>query len=164
MTHLLGLLALSGLVLLVLLLGAIVRYSVVSPHRIRDAAARLRTPDPEGVERACGMRPPDDLVSLYKEAPFIDRAEFYLVDVSTTPSKAWFFAGFNPLTFVDVAEQRRITGVKEGIPIADDLEKGTYYVTERGEIKLRSRSGEVVVARSVRDLGAFEAHAEWGGE
>ena len=80
---------------LVFLLGVIVRFSIISPHRIRGARKRIRRPDAAGVAGVVGFSPSADLISLYRQAPFIDRTEFYLIDVRTDPPRRWFIGGFS---------------------------------------------------------------------
>ena len=52
---------------LVLVLDAIVRFSIVSPLRTRNMAARVHELELPGVEQACGFAPPADLVRLYSD-------------------------------------------------------------------------------------------------
>jgi len=37
------------------------------------------------------------------------------------------------LTGRDVLEQRKIHGIDTGIPVADDMDKGVYFVTPMGK-------------------------------
>ena len=144
--------------LLLLVLGAIVRFSIVSPLRTRHANNRLRDPDIAGVERICGFPPPADLVRLYRDGVLIDRVELSLVDESKQPQKTWFIGGFYPLTARDVSEQRKVHGISDGIPIADDLDKGVYFVTRDGRIMFRPPGRDaltVEVAPSATALSRF---------
>lgn len=148
---------------LLLLLGAIIRFSIVSPARLRGATARLRHPEPEAVEKICGFPLPASLAALYREAPFITQGEFYLVDTSKQPPVEWFIGSFFPLTKLDVSEQRKVFGIRDAIPIADDLDKGVYVVDRSGAVKLRlpgrpPKSKEV--SKTVAAFAAFEAKEE----
>jgi hypothetical protein len=151
---------------LMFLLFAIIRFSVVSPVKTRGWKGRLRYPKPEGIARVCGFPPPQELIDFYRQAPFIDSVEFYLVDHSREPVAAWSIGAFSPLTPLDVREQRKISGVA-GIPIADDLDKGTYFVASSGAVMLRSPNvpgGETEVATSITSFASFEARDRPLGE
>jgi hypothetical protein len=144
---------------LLFVLGAIIRFSIISRHKTKNARARLRHPDPEAVEGLCGFAPPPELVAMHTSAPFVELVEFYLIDRSTKPPRSWFIGGFIPLTAKDVSEHRKISGMLEGIPIADDLTKGTYYVNRGGSVMLRTpnrRGPDLQVARDVNELASFE--------
>jgi hypothetical protein len=141
-----------------LMLAVIFRFSVLSPRRIRGSRAMLRTPDREGVERAAGLTVPSDLVWLYKEVPFVERMEFELVDGSKMPPHRWTIGEFSALIGPVVQEMRAISRVP-GIPIASDMDKGTYFVDESGAVLLASPDvpgGRVQVAPTVRAFAAFE--------
>jgi len=145
--------------LLLLVLGAIVRFSIVSPVRMRGAHDRLQDPDAAGVERVCGFPPPPDLVELYRDGALTRRSEFALVDTTREPARTWSFGGFYPLTGQDVMEQRKVHRITTGIPIADDLDKGVYFVTRDGRIMFRPpgcATSEVEVAPSATALSRFE--------
>jgi len=147
-------------VLLALLsfLGVVVRFSIVSAWRSKGARSRLRQVDPAGTAAVVGFRVPEEVVELYRSAPFLTQTEFRLIDRSTVPPKEWFVGGFFPLAPVDVREQRKVFGLKDGIPIADDLSKGVYFVASDGRVVFRSPNntrGDVVVARTASDLAAF---------
>ena len=162
-----GLVAVLLVGFLLFLLGAIVRLSIISPRRTRGGGARLRDPDPAGVQTVCGFSPQPELVQMYRDSPIVTLAEAYLVDRSKTPPKAWFIGGFSPLTAADVLERRKISGVTSGIPIADDLGKGTYFVTPTGSVMLRSPGvpdGEIEVAPTLRAFGSFEPREDWEEE
>lgn len=154
--------AVVALTLLLLVLGAIVRYSVVSSWRTRAAGNRVGHPDPVGVERVCGFAVPADLVQLYREGSLTRLVEFSLVDKSQQPNKIWFFGGFYPLTSQDVLEQRKLHGITTGIPIADDLEKGVYFVVQDGRVMFRpaGREPEEQVAPSAEALSLFQVKDE----
>jgi hypothetical protein len=87
------------------------------------------------------------------------------VAVRSVYQKKWFDTRQSaivhlPLDLTDVLEQRRTTGVKDGIPIADDMAKGTYVVVPNGAVLLRSPNvagGEIQVARSTAVFVNFEA-------
>lgn len=150
--------AVGAVASLVLLLYAIIRFSIVSPRRTRGWKRRLRHPETEGVHGVSGFQPSPDLIAFYRQAPFIELVEFYLVDRSKKPAVEWPVGAFNPLTPVDVREQMKISGVA-GIPIADDLDKGTYFVTDTGAVMLHSpdvAGGVVEVAPSIAAFGRFE--------
>lgn len=53
-----------------------------------------------------------------------------------------------------------MTGILDGIPVASDLDKGSYVVLASGAVVLRSvdlPGGEVFVAASASELAAFTA-------
>jgi hypothetical protein len=145
---------------LVWFLWVLVRFSIISPWLTRGAPGRLRRPEPDGVEAICGFPPPPEWVRLYVEAPFVERdMEFDLLDRAHAPPRRWTIGEFYPLTARDLREARTVHGVREGIPIAGDLDKGVYVVTRSGAVVLRSPNvpgGEVAVARSADDLRSFE--------
>ena len=63
------------------------------------------------------------------------------------------------LTSQDVLEQGRIHGITTGIPIADDRDKGVYFVTHDGRIMFRAAGrnvGATEVVPSSRALSRFE--------
>jgi hypothetical protein len=114
-----ALVALVAVGLLLLLLGAIIRFSVISPRRTRGSRSRLRQPDAPGVADLCGFQPPADLVDLYRVTPFVERVEFQLVDERQSPPRRFDIGAFIPLTPRDVREARAVHGIRDGIPIAD---------------------------------------------
>jgi hypothetical protein len=66
---------------------------------------------------------------------------------------------FLPLTGRDVSEQKKVHGVLGGIPIADDLNKGVYFVTPGGKIMFRPPGRDarsIEVAPSATALSRFE--------
>ena len=82
-----------------------------------------------------------------------------MVDRTQQPSKTWFFGGFYPLTGQDVLENRKIHGLTTGIPIADDRNKGVYFVPRDGRIMFRPaghKPDEAEVAPSAEALARFE--------
>lgn len=143
-------------------LWIVLRASVISPWLTRGAPERLRRPMPREVEAVCGFPPPPELLRLYTVSPLVGRAlEFDLLDRSREPAPRWTISGFYPLTARDLREARSIHGVRDGIPIAGDLNKGVYVVTRNGAVVLRSPNvpgGEVAVARNADELGSFEPH------
>jgi hypothetical protein len=146
--------------LLLLLLVVIVRYSIILPYRTRGAPGRLRHPEPDGIATLCGFAPPQELLQLFLDGPFVEHMEFDLVDRRAQPPKEWSIGGFIPLTSLDVSAAREEFGVRDGIPIADDGLGGVYVVLRSGAVVLRSPEapgGAAVVAQSVRDLWSFEA-------
>ncbi|MFO0584076.1 MAG: hypothetical protein U0229_17525 [Anaeromyxobacter sp.] len=157
--HILGvLLAFAFVSWLLFGLGTIIRFSFVSWLRTRGASKRLRTPEPEGVAAVCGFPPPPALVELYRTAPFIERGGFRLVDLATDPPARWHIYGFTPLTARDVREERKITGVKDGIVFASDGDKGAYVALPDGRVVLRSPNvpnREVLVAESPERFATF---------
>lgn len=148
---------------LLALLYAIVRFSIISPAKTRGAANRLRSPQADGIGAIVGFAPSPALVGFYREAPFIESIEFYLVDRSKTPPAVWPIGAFSPLTPQDVRENRTVVPV-DGIPIADDMDKGTYYVTNRGAVRLWSPdvpANDVEVAPTISSFLGFERRDEW---
>jgi hypothetical protein len=141
----------------ILLLAAILRFSVVSAARTRGAEARLRNPDVDGVAEVCEFALSADLSALFREAPFITRTEFALVDNHHSPPRRWEVGGFIPLTKRDVKEARLVHRVRDGIPIATDLTKGTYILCRDGRIVLRSAAGDKAVANSAVEFRTFTA-------
>jgi len=144
---------------LVGVLWAIVRFSILSSRRTRGASARLRRPDLAGVERLCGFPLPPDLASFFLEDPMVERAEFQLVDTTKDPPIRWDIDGFFPLTPTDVREWRTISRVP-GVPIAGDFDKGTYYIAPDGSIRLQSlnvKGRDVPVAANIGELRSFTA-------
>ncbi len=154
------------LALLLLGLGAMIRFAFISPRRTKGARQRLRRPDVRGLEALCGFSAPPELVTFYKESPFVERTEFSLLDPSKTPPKEWRIGTFEPLTRIDTRELLKASGVP-GIPIAIDLEKGTYYVDRDGGVRLSSpnvKGDEAFVASSIGEFARFEARQDTGDE
>jgi hypothetical protein len=155
--------AVVAIATLLLLLGAIIRFSIVSSWRTRGGRDRLSQPDVVGVGRVCGFSVPEDLVQFYREGSLTRLVEFSLVDKSKEPNLTWSFGGFYPLTSQDVMEQRRIHGITAGIPIADDMNKGVYFVNRDGRIMFRPpgrKRAETEVALSAEALSHFEVAEE----
>ena len=146
------------LAFLLLFLGVILRFSFIGPRRTRGARQRLRHPDIRGLEALCGFRPPPELIAFYKETPFIELTEFSLLDHSQTPPAEWIVGAFDPLTLVDTRELLKASGAP-GIPIAIDIEKGTYYVDRAGTVRLFSpnvEGNDAPVASSISEFATFE--------
>lgn len=143
---------------LMFLLYIIIRFSIVSPAKTRGTRTRLRHPKPDGIDAIAGFAPTQELIDFYRQIPFVESVEFYLVDRSKKPPVAWPIGAFNPLTARDAREKAKIWSVA-GIPIADDLNKGLYFVARSGAVFLRSPNvagGEAEVAPSIRALASFE--------
>ena len=154
---------LSAALVIGLLAVAVVRFSIISPAKTRGATNRLRNPQPGGVEEICGFAPSPELLAFYKQAPFIESMEFHLVDRAKTPPAIWSIGAFSPLTPLDVREKRSLARV-DGIPIADDLDKGMYYITKSGAVRLWSPNvpwNDVEVAPNITVLLGFERHSKW---
>ncbi len=96
---------------------------------------------------------------MYRESEWIERLEFELVDVRGTPPRRWSIGAFVPLTVRDVREARIVHRVGDGIPIADDMDKGCYVALPGGSVVLRAPTapgGQVLVASSATELRTFE--------
>lgn len=143
------------------LLYFFVRFSIISWVLTRGASQRLRKPNAEGIEQLVGFAPSAELIHFYNVWPHLEEVEFELVDNGT--NSRWFVGGFIPLTRADACERRNVAG-KHGLPIADDLNKGTYFVNADGSIDLWSPNvpgGRVRVAESIERLAEFEyAHPQ----
>lgn len=140
-----------------LLLYAILRFSIISPFLTRGSRHRLRKPITDGIGKLCGMEPPADLIRFHEEAPFIEDTEFYLADTSVDPAVSWPIGGFIPISARDIRESQKIMRVA-GIPIATDMGKGTYFVDSSGAVLLKSpdiASGQMVVAPSIARFSGF---------
>jgi len=147
------------LALLVLALVAMIRFAFLAPRREKGARKRLRHPDIRGIESVCGFAPPPELKAFYVDFPHLERTEFALVDHSKTPPAEWVIGTFHPLTLIDVKEGLAASGVP-GIPIAIDIEKGTYFIDRAGSVKLSSpntKERETLVAPSIGEFAKFEA-------
>ena len=145
---------------LLFLLYMIVRLSIIAPILTRGSKKRLRKPDLNGVEKLVGFCPSASLVDFYKNWPFLEKTEYYLVD--KTRSANWFIGGFMPLAKIDIKEWLNVAG-KHGLPIAENSDKGTYFIQRDGSIELWSPNvsgGHSVVAHSIEELMLFKV-AEW---
>jgi hypothetical protein len=143
------------------LLYVIVRFSIISPFLTRGSKNRLRKPVADGISKLCGFEPPGDLMQFYEAAPFIEDNEFYLTDTSIIPTVSWQIGGFIPLCVRDIRESQRIMRVA-GIPIAIDMDKGTYFIDSSGAVLLKSPnvpSGQIVVASSISQFSGFKLHS-----
>jgi hypothetical protein len=103
---------------------------------------------------------------MYREAHFIDMSEFELIDTSQSPPAAWTIGSFKALTAPVVREWRAISGVP-GVPLADDIDKGVYFVASSGSVLLASPNvsgGQVLVAPGVEAFAAFEAREAADGD
>ena len=110
----------------------------------------------------CGFHLPPSLAQMYREAEFVEKSEFTLVDRSSTPPSRWQIDRFTPLTPVGVCEWRTITGSSD-VPIATDFDKGYYYVDRSGAVYHWSpsrRDSPSLVAPSVENFARFEAEHE----
>jgi hypothetical protein len=148
---------------LLFLLWAIIRFSIFSRVKTRGAHNRIRKPESEGISSICGFELSEELIDLYRNAEFIERTEFYLVNRLHTPPQGWFIGGFFPLSSIDVKENRKVSHVS-GIPIADDLDKGVYYVSQDGTVLLDApnrKDRRVVVAPNIAAFAHFEPTDKW---
>ncbi|MBV1775960.1 hypothetical protein KSF73_09550 [Burkholderiaceae bacterium DAT-1] len=149
-------LSIGFIVMLLLVLGVIVRFSIISPLLTRGERSRLRIPDAEAVAKVVGLLPSEGLVNFYKVWPHLQKSEFYLLDPKSR--QKWFFGAFIPLAGIDVEECIKLSG-KHGIPIADDLNKGMYFEQPDGGIILVSpqfEDGSARVANSIHELQNFK--------
>ena len=140
------------------LLYVILRFSIISPFLTRGSKNRLRKPSADGISKLCGFEPSADLIHFYKSSPFIENTEFYLVDTSIHPTVSWQIGGFIPICIRDLRESQKIMRVA-GIPIATDMDKGTYFVNYSGAVFLKSPNvpaGQIVVAPSISIFAGFK--------
>ena len=154
-----GVLVVAVVLALLGFLAVVVRFSVLSPLRTRGARSRLRRPEQDDVGRLVGFLPPDALVTMFRHNGWVERLEFELLDTGTPP-RVWEIGAFIPLTERDVRQARSVHGVRDGIPIADDGDKGCYVVLRSGAVVLRTPSGpdrELRVAASTGEFGDFVA-------
>lgn len=120
-------------------LGAVVRFSVVSPLRTRGAEARLRSPEPSAVAGLVGFPLPTLLVEFYRTSPLV--VESGLMVGTDRAETTCTIARFIPMTARDVREWRVISGV-DGLPFAVDDDKGTFYLAPDGSVRWRRPDGE----------------------
>ena len=167
MTRIVGtVIAVTVIAGLMFLLYTIIRFSIVSAAKTKGWQRRLRHPDPDGIDKVSGFQPPQDLIDFYRQASFLESMEFCLLDHSKKPSAAWSIGGFNPLTAADVRKQTKVSGVR-GIPIADDMDKGMYFVAKTGAVMLASPNipgRETEVAPDITSFARFEAREHPPGE
>ena len=128
--------AIVFVIILLLFLAAMIRFSLVSTLTMRRERKSLRRPKPDGVEEECGFSPPPALVDRLKSIPYIENFEFSLIDRRSSPPTPWFIGSFIPLTRPAVREWRRIAKVP-GIPIAKGLD-GVYYVAKNGTVRIKT--------------------------
>ncbi|MEG3998100.1 hypothetical protein [Microcoleus sp. SVA1B1] len=143
------------------LLYVILRFSIISPFLTRGSKNRLRKPNANGIGNLCGFEPSADLFHFYRTAPFIENTEFYLVDTSNNPAVSWQIGSFIPMSVRDLRESQKVMRVA-GIPIAIDMDKGTYFVDSSGAVLLKSpnvHAGQIVVAPSISKLSGFKLHS-----
>lgn len=139
---------------LVVLLASIVRFSIVSSFRMRNANARIRSPSLAAVERVIGFRPPAEMESFYRDSRLVSKRDIVLVGSGEPVAEKWEISFFIPMSAVDVNEWRRIGGV-DGIPFASDGNKGIYYVARDRSVRLASPNvpgGEVTVVANFAEF------------
>ena len=159
MQRVLGYLFAAGAItLLVAVLWAILRFSVLSPRRLRNAQLRLRFPKVAELSRWSGIAIPPALEAAYRTDSRIEKSEFALVDPCVVPPKRWEIGHFIPLSVSDAMEWQKISGAT-GVPIATDLGKGVYILRSSGSIVLvgGSSGAEAIVAGSVAQFLGFTA-------
>jgi hypothetical protein len=141
---------------LLITLWGIIRFAIISPIKTKGARDRLRKPNISGVKALCGFEPSTELVDFYTNCKFTEKMEFSLEDQSQTPSKKWFIGEFFPLTALDVKENLIISRVP-GIPIADDMNKGTYFASKDGSIFLSSpnEQQQLLVSTNIQAFSNF---------
>lgn len=140
---------------LLIVLYAIIRYAIIAPLLNRGAESKLREPSTEGISELIGFEPDDSLMEFYKNWPHLEKTEYYLRNKNLTEN--WFIGGFNALTVSAVKKEIRIAG-RNGLPIAYDMDKGTYFVQRNGSILLFSPNvdgGQVLVANSIDEFSSF---------
>src|SRR5262249_20024378 len=123
-------------------------------------------PEPESVASLVGFPPPDDLIRMYRERGWVEWLEFRLLDPHAMPPRLWEIGAFIPMTVRDIREARLVHHIRDGIPIADDMDKGCYLVVPNGAVVLRGPNvpdGEVRVADTVGELLAFTARTSDAG-
>ena len=151
---------------LLYLLWIIVRYSIITPILTRGSRTRLRKPNIEGIEKVIGFPVSDEIIKFYKEWPYLEKTEYYLIDDNN--NKEWFIGGFEPISKIDVKEHIKTSYVK-GLPIADDLNMGLYYLASDGSINISSPNYEgnyAKVADSIKEFSNFRVaeHEELYGD
>ena len=111
---------------LLLVLGAIIRFSLVGAARTKGWQARLRKPQRSEVEAKWHVKLPESLETYFR-GEIVARSNFYLAPPGSKESEWWDVERFVPLTCRDLSEWRAATAVP-GLPIAIDGSKGTYYI------------------------------------
>jgi hypothetical protein len=145
-----------------LLLGMIVWFSIIVPRRTRGWQDRLHLPNPGEVAARWKVPLPQSLESLYRSA-FIGNRDFYLAPPGAGPERWLWIDQFIPLTVRDVAAWRSMASVP-GIPIAMDGKDRAYYLSfddlRRGgpvPVLLHSDGGNsTVVAVDITQLMSFK--------
>lgn len=150
---------LVGLLLLVLL-WAVFRFSIVSPLITSGGDDDLQTPDCLGVERLLGRRLPFGTAEFYSRTSFVPLKEFRLIGPTST-SKVWEIGQFLPLTPRHVKENQKIHGVSD-LPLATDSDKGVYVLLPTGHIVHRAGDGTEpdTVASSLLEFSQFSVLAD----
>ena len=108
-----------------LVLWAIVRFSIVSPRRTRGWRDRLRKPNLSEVESQWNLRLPRSIESFF-HGDLVELSELYFSPPGADEVR-WYVAHVIPFTSRDLSEWSKITRV-QGLPIAVDGSKGTYYL------------------------------------
>jgi hypothetical protein len=150
---------------LLLILWAIVRFSIVSSVRTAGATQRLRSPDLAGASQAVGFAVPLELEEFFRNSPLVEKQECTLVDMASEPPRKWSLGGFYPLTRRDVSERLKIVGLRGVLPIASDLDKGVFAVAKNGEVEHWSPGStwrSERVAGSIVEFSRFEAREDVG--
>ena len=111
---------------LLLVLGAIIRFSFIGAARKKGSQQRLQKPQRAEVEAKWRSKLPESL-ETYFQSDIVRRSDFYLAPTGTKESEWWYIERFLPLTPRDLSEWISTTNVP-GIPIAIDASKGTYYL------------------------------------
>jgi hypothetical protein len=110
-----------------LLLRAILRFSIISPRRTRGWKNRLHQPNLPEVESTWKVQLPRSLESLF-QSNIVELSEVYLSPAGIGGSARWYVARFIPFTSRDLAEWIKITSVP-GFPLAIDGDEGVYYLS-----------------------------------
>jgi hypothetical protein len=151
---------------LLLVLGAIIRFSFLGAARRSGWEQRLENPQRANVEVKWGVRLPESL-ETYFQSETVRRSDFYFAPIGTKKSECWYIERFLPLTPRDVSEWISATNVP-GIPIAIDASKGTYYLPfeslrqQKSPVLLRlpgRKRNEVKVASTFDEFVRFEPKA-----
>jgi hypothetical protein len=161
--------ALGGMLGLIFVIGgvvvllAIVRFSIISPMLARNARGRLHKPDLPEFEAKWNVKLPAALEALYA-SELMDSAEVYLGPLGANAKQSWHFYKFFPLTVRDLSEQLKIARVP-GLPIASDGDKGIFYLpfaqlkdktTVPVLLRTPNEKGDVGMAASVEEFLKFE--------
>jgi len=169
---------LLGLVLAgsVVALGCLVIYAMISGARMQRSVKadrqHLRQPSVEALAPRLAPEVARDVAQFYREATFVEQQEFVLIDERETRPTAWRVGEFYPITERVVRRFSALWRTQAGVPIADDMSKGTYFVEPDGTVILRVtwKNEPIGVTDSVRRLAAMTvtedvpARAVWPGE